>query len=184
MPVLPFLCVAAAWSLYVLVRESVSWQLAASGMLVLAFTPFLFFWSESGNLETNLRHAQAIGVTSRACEYVEKNLLDAIIVADWPISAYLRIPELGYVRARIPRVVSAKGLRIAEGSGVDGRLLPLLPSDAPVAFVYGPFPGSREAELLRSRADREGLRLVKRFEEDHLFTEVYLQGPSRRPDGE
>jgi hypothetical protein len=185
MPVLPFMCIVAAWATYVVARERVVRQLAISGATALAFLPFFVYFSESGNFETNMRHERVIAVTALACAYVDEHARATIVVTDWPVSSYLRTPELGYVRSRMPKATLAQLATITSDDEIDGNFLRQYSSDLPVTFVYGPFASSRHAVVLRNNADRLGLRLLRRFEDGDLVCEIYAEErPSPGPGQE
>src|SRR5262249_8463770 len=92
MPVLPFMCVAASWAIYVIFRTGKAAQYAITCMASLIFVGFFYRASESGNFETNMQHEKAADVCRRLTQYLEGNFSDALIASDWPVSAYLRYP--------------------------------------------------------------------------------------------
>jgi hypothetical protein len=163
MPVLPFLCIAAAWSVYVFFGKRMAAQYAVVCSACLIFLPFFHRWSESGDFETNMRYKKAIVVCKRVSEYLEANFSEARIAADWPLADFLRIPELGYVNTPQQAVITAGMRRNEEVS-----------RDLLVYFSLGP---SRRTMGLMGRTVGPPLR---RFEEDGIFAEVYRLAP---PDG-
>jgi hypothetical protein len=163
MPVLPFLCIAAAWSVYVVFRKRTPAQYAVVCSACLIFLPFFNSSSESGDFETNMRYKKAVAVCKRVSEYLEANFSEARIAADWPLGDSLRIPELGYVNTPLKAVVTADMKRDEE-----------LSRDL---FVYFSLAPSRRTMSLMERAVGPPLQ---RFEEDGIFAEVYRLGS---PDG-
>lgn len=69
-------------------------------------------------LERSLEFKADIELKKRAAEYVTRNFPDKIVVTTRPMVHALRLPELGYVRAPHPNVMSYV-LRLLEWDGVD-----------------------------------------------------------------
>jgi hypothetical protein len=153
MPALPYLCLAAAACAHsVQLRRIASYAL----ILLTALVQLRFFYtaSASGNFETNMQHEQAIAVCQSAAHYLQTVAGPMTVAADWPVSNYLRLPELGYV---------GRPLRVASTTGTRARSLPDL-------LVYFSLLASPESEMLRQSVTRP---LVRRFEKGGVFAEIY-----------
>jgi len=101
-------------------------------------------------------YAKAVAVCERITQYFEANFLTATIAADWPMSSYLGITELGYV-STLRRVRETESMRSDED----------LPTDL---FVYFSIAPSQETLNRLMRMTNPPLR---RFEQDGIVAEVY-----------
>jgi hypothetical protein len=153
MPALPYLCLAAAACAHaVQLRRIGSYAL----ILLTALVQLRFFYmaSASGNFETNMQHEQAIAVCQSVAHYLQTVVGPVTVAADWPVSNYLKLPELGYV---------GRPLRVASTNETRARSLPDL-------LVYFSLMASPESEILRQSVTRPP---VRRFEKGEVFAEIY-----------
>jgi len=148
LPVLPYLCVLAAGALVELwPRRSVHVTLAAALVVVLALR--LRGTDRPGNREWDLGYLAAVRTYARTAEVLERDYAGARILTTWPLSQYLRRPELGYVA----HPLQAVRLRDA---------LPLAASER-FGVVVDPSLGDADGGALAAYARTHDLRLV-----DHL----------------
>jgi hypothetical protein len=155
-PVLPYFCIAAAACTYVMVQERLVLYYAFVCLAVLISLRFFYSASASGDFETNMQHKQAADVCQAVGHYLEMSRPSAIVAADWPLSAYLARPELGYVERPLQVIEIGYAQVDLQRS-----------ADLLVYFSIGP---SNQIEMLRERTDRPP---VRRFENTGIFAEVY-----------
>ena len=96
LPVLPYLCVAAAGALVSLFPRP-AWHVPIAAALVVLLATRLAGSEVPGTREWDLGYLDAVRAAAVTAARLEHSHADDRIVTTWPLTEYLRHPELGYV---------------------------------------------------------------------------------------
>jgi 4-amino-4-deoxy-L-arabinose transferase-like glycosyltransferase len=162
LPVLPYLAITAAASIFALCRS------ARVGWGATAVCALLFMLAMHGNrkgynsFETNMEYLDVVWAYQQAGEYLERNYPDTPVYAPWPLGVAYGAPYLGYI---------SKPLAMAPS-----------PEKAGVAVF------TEQSELSRQRfldeyIRRNSLRPLRVFERHGKSTSVFLlpRAPREKP---
>lgn len=167
LPVMPYCCVLAAGALIELFPGRAV-HMTLGGGLVLLLALRLPGTERPGNREWDLGYRAAVQTYATTAAHLEHDHGGARILATWPLTAYLRRPELGYVRAPLqafhPRAVG--------------------PLDAAPRFdvVVACSLGDTDPGPLTAYAARQGLKPVDRIAVQSFHCEVYGSGLAHPSD--
>lgn len=161
LPVMPYLCVLAAGALVELFpSRAVHVTLGAGMVLLLALR--LPGTERPGNREWDLGYLAAVQTYAATAARLERDHSGARILATWPLTVYLRRPELGYVSAPLqafrPRAVG--------------------PLDVAPRFdvVVSCSLGDTDPGPLTAYAAKQGLRSVDHIAVENFRCDVYGSG--------
>ena len=158
LPFMPYLCLAAAFSIVNLGKKN--WiQGAVTAVILVAFVTRYFGYSFGyGSYDDSMEYMDVIDVNRQGCKYIEENFPHAQVITVWPVLQVIQQPFLGYVHHPIPARKRDENLRDI--------------------VVYVDNPGEKSDALLES-ARRKKYILHKRFETNGKYLEIYV--PPIRP---
>ncbi len=96
LPILPYLCITAAWSVFELVRSE-KLNMAFSAAIASLYIVSLSGSTSYGSNEWNMKYVQIVRMQKSMSEYVETRFPKSTILASFPFEATLSRPDLGYV---------------------------------------------------------------------------------------
>lgn len=96
LPVLPYLCITAAFSISVLIKSKRLQTLTGLSVTII-FLLFLFNQPSFGNNEWNMRYVHHVNMYKKMCSYIEENFPDASVLTVFPYKSSLSQSYLGYV---------------------------------------------------------------------------------------
>lgn len=156
LPVFPYLCVAAAGALVSLFPRPV-WHVPIAAALVVLLATRLPGSEGPGTREWDLGYLDAVRAAAVTAERLERSHADDRIVTTWPLTEYLRHPELGYV-SRPLHVVSIGDNR-ARDSGA--------------AVVVDTSIGEARSDQLTAYARAHALTLVDHIQRGSFRYDIY-----------
>ena len=157
LPVLPFLYLAGAQSLYALVPRP-AWRRVGIAAVVLGFATWPLTPGLRGNGETDFGYLEVIRTEREAARFIARHHAGATVLAVWPQTSTLARPFLGHVEEPLRMVSFEQEPRASED----------------LILVSAPPPGA--AQALRRRAEAEDWPLVRRFGDEDVAVDIY-----RRP---
>jgi hypothetical protein len=158
LPVIPYLYIAASWSLVSLIKSvklQTSFSLGLTTLLIFSLSGSPSY----GNNEWNMKYLGMVGMYKSVCKYVEREFPNSSILTIFPYSTSLREPYLGYV---------SKGLNsISFDKVIDEKNCDLiLFSD----------PAVEERELkLKEYVKKKGMILVMKAKEEGIISKLYAK---------
>lgn len=158
LPFMPYLCLVSASAICALGKKT--WiQGAVTVVILIAFVTQYFGYSFGyGCYDDSMEYMDVIEVNRQGCKYIEENFPHTQVVTVWPVLQIIQQPFLGYVHNTIPACKMHEKLR-----GI---------------VVYVDNPGEKSDDLM-DRVRREKYILLKRFEKNGKYLEIYV--PPFRP---
>jgi 4-amino-4-deoxy-L-arabinose transferase-like glycosyltransferase len=151
LPVLPFLCIAGAYSIASLFRNP-KVQMGIGIVIMLLFIGHLDGpKTERGSFELDMQYVDAVFAHKAACEYLEENFPDKRVLASWQGSQELSDPHWGYIKKPV-KVVSY-------GENYD-------------VVLYDP-QGSAANIKLKKIIEKRNMILIKRFTKNDKYIEIF-----------
>ena len=157
LPVLPFLCLTASWSLTELIHNRTLQSLTGvmiTALLVSTLSGGISF----GTSEWNMKYVDAVNGQKQMTQYLQQKHSNEKILTARPQRNYLLYPYAGFVDAPL-RVVPFIGEKESFGQAD--------------LILISEAPGNRFDYQLRDYAKQKQLPLIKRIQEGNFLSELY-----------
>lgn len=156
--------------------QSVNYFFKKYSYIVLVIFIVLFMVNWTGNrsvpcgceLETNLEYLDLINTHKQACSFIEENYPNAVVLTAWPGVVELTFPAAGYVDKPINAVIPYR----KHFTKFDFEFYS--PQSNVSIIYYSPQSNVYLAKKQRAIMKNYNLTLLKRFEKNSKYTEIFL----------
>lgn len=153
LPTLPYFCIWGAYAVVELVKE-VKLQLIIGAIVLIIFIGnFYGTGTVYSSYDSDMQYVDMVVINKKTCKYIENKFSDKKVLSLWPLSVALSKPYLGYV---------SKPIKV-------------VPINAEFDILLYTLQRIPETKKLEEIIKKENLNLVKKFEKNDKFTEVYTK---------